>query len=322
MKRFLKIFWNISVSIFALIGFVTTGVFMAMRFELLNVKGSINERNQFFIDAYQETASRKNQLFEQGGDSTSRIVRLVTTNGMANLKSAASTTAEELLSNPCLDTNQTTCNWDQTPEWVVIEGGLLKDIKILNRVEAETGIKKRLIAAVVLPEQARFFSSNREVFKRWFEPMKLLGSLSQFSLGVSGIKQKTAIQIEEHANDPLSPFYVGEDMAKLIAYPEGVEQSEELFNRLTNEDNHYYSYLYTALFIKEVIAQWDKAGYDISNRPEVIVTLFNLGFSKSNPNPNPQAGGATLNIGNTDYTYGTLGGLFYYSDKLTEDFPQ
>jgi len=321
MKRIFKIIWNIALFGFALIGLVTTGVFVAMRFDLLNVKGSIDERNQFFIDAYQETTSKKNQLIEQATDSTSRMVRIITTSGTTGINNA-STTAEELLSNPCLDSTQTTCNWDQTPEWAVIEGGLLKDVDILSRVEAETGISKRLIAAVVLPEQARFFSSNREVFKRWFEPMKLLGSMSQFSLGVSGIKQETAIKIEEHANDPLSPFYIGENMAALIAYPEGVEQSEELFNRLTNEDNHYYSYLYTALFIKEVIAQWDKAGENISKRPEVIVTLFNLGFEKSKPNPNPLAGGATLNIGNTDYTYGSLGGLFYYSDKLSDTFPQ
>ncbi len=53
-----------------------------------------------------------------------------------------------------------------------------------------------MIASVVVPEQTRFFTSNREVFKRYFEPLKILGSLSQFSLGVSGIKEDTAIQIE------------------------------------------------------------------------------------------------------------------------------
>ncbi|MGM3099375.1 hypothetical protein, partial [Bacillus cereus group sp. BC327] len=72
--------------------------------------------------------------------------------------------------------------------------------------------------SVVVPEQTRFFTSNREVFKRYFEPLKILGSLSQFSLGVSGIKEETAIQIENQALDSTSPFYPGLGMAALFSY--------------------------------------------------------------------------------------------------------
>ncbi|MEY3784228.1 MAG: hypothetical protein RLZZ230_550 [Candidatus Parcubacteria bacterium] len=321
MRRFFTILGYTLIIIFALIGLVTTSVFVAMRFDLLNVRGSIDDRNQFFLDAYQNTVSSKSHLLEKAASETARVVSIITTNGLAAANSATST-AEELLSNPCVDPNKNICNWTETPEWFVIEGGLLKDDTILNRVEAETGVKKRLIAAVVLPEQARFFSSNREVFKRWFEPMKLLGSMSQFSLGVSGIKQETAKRIEENANDATSPFYPGADMSDLVKYSDGANTADELFKRLTDEKDHYYSYLYTALFIKEVTAQWALEGQDISERPEVIVTLFNLGFEKSKPHANPTAGGATLNIGNTNYTYGTLGGFFYYSDELTDTFPR
>lgn len=310
MKRFFVILGYTIVIIFALIGLATTGVFVAMRFDLLNVRGSIDERNEFFFKAYQENVGKN--------DSSSNSANITT-----DLDNPPSEVAsDEILNNPCLDLEQTVCNWTETPEWSVISSGLQKDEAILNRVEAETGIKKRLIASVILPEQARFFSSNREVFKRWFEPMKLLGSLSQFSLGVSGIKQETAVRIEEYANDPTSPFFPDNTAANLLKYDNIADKDAELFKRLTDEDNHYYSYLYTALYIKEVIMQWERAGFDISNRPEVIVTLFNLGFDKSIPHANPTAGGAVLNIGNTDYTYGALGGLFYYSDELSDTFPK
>ncbi len=310
MKRFFVILGYTIVIIFALIGLATTGVFVAMRFDLLNVRGSIDERNEFFFKAYQENVGKN--------DSSSNSANITT-----DLNNPPSEVAsDEILNNPCLDLEQTVCNWTETPEWSVISSGLQKDEAILNRVEAETGIKKRLIASVILPEQARFFSSNREVFKRWFEPMKLLGSLSQFSLGVSGIKQETAVRIEEYANDSTSPFFPDANAANLLKYDNIADKDAELFKRLTDEDNHYYSYLYTALYIKEVIMQWERAGFDISNRPEVIVTLFNLGFDKSIPHANPTAGGAVLNIGNTDYTYGALGGLFYYSDELSDTFPK
>ena len=72
------------------------------------------------------------------------------------------------------------CAWNTTPEWAAIKGGLQKDVAVISRVSDETGIPKRLLAATVVPEQTRFFTSERDIFKRYFEPLKILGSLSQF----------------------------------------------------------------------------------------------------------------------------------------------
>lgn len=313
MGVFVSFLYKTFLYTFAGIGVVTTGVFFAMQFDLLNVRGNIDDRNQFFIDAYTKQQASLSAVTSE--KPLGRIARIVTT------KSTPADVSTSLPEQPCLDAVQTVCSWEQTTEWAVIKAALSKDASVLRRVETETGVPARIIAAVVLPEQARFFSSNREVFKRWFEPMKLLGSLSQFSLGVSGIKQETVEQVEAYVSDKNSPFYPGDNVATLIAYPSEGDKDEILYNRLTNEDDHYYSYLYTALFVKEIMAQWERAGYGSSLRPEIIVTLFNLGFKKSAPKATPEAGGASLRIGNTDYTYGTLGGLFYYSTELQAEFP-
>lgn len=317
MKRFFAFTYKTFLYLFACIGVATTGVFFAMHFDLLNVRGSIDDRNQYFLEAYREQQAAlhaaTNEKQPQG-----RLARLVMA---ADAVATAEEEEEVVLDRPCVDTTQETCVWNETTEWAVINAALAKDAEVLKRVEAETGVPARVIAAVVVPEQARFFSSNREVFKRWFEPMKLLGSLSQFSLGVSGIKQETARQIESFANDPNSAFYPGDGVAALIAYGGEENKDDILYGRLTDEKDHYYSYLYTALFVKEVMAQWERAGFGAKVRPEVVVTLFNLGFEKSKPNDDPTAGGATLQIGGQDYTYGTLGGLFYYSEELLEELP-
>lgn len=264
----------------AVIGAAFVGVFLAMQFGLLNVRGSIAERNASFGVA----------------SSTPKV--------------------------PCSDTAAKVCDWNKTPEWEVVKGGLTKDAAIINRVAAETGVDARMIATVVVPEQTRFFTSNREVFKRYFEPLKILGSLSQFSLGVSGIKEETADKIEQYANDPTSPFYPGDGMASLIAYPDGVDHDSELFNRLTDAKDHYYSLLYTALYIKEIQEQWRRAGFDISKNPGAVATLFNVGFQASNPNANPRAAGAAIGTGGHTYVYGELGALFYNSSELTDVFPK
>lgn len=270
--------------IFALIGLAFTAVYIAMQFGLLNVRGSIDGRNAFFL----------------GGNTEEK---------------------KAIPAQPCVDTTQKTCDWDKTPEWAVVAGGLEKDAAIIRRVSSETGVSARLIASVVVPEQIRFFTAEREVFKRYFEPLKILGSLSQFSLGVSGIKQETAAEIERYANDPNSPFYPGETYAQLIAYAPGVNHDTELYNRLTDDKNHYYSYLYTAIYIKEIQMQWERAGFSITNKPEIVGTLFNIGFAKSVPKADPQVAGAPISVGGKSYTFGDLGGKFFNSLELRTVFP-
>ncbi len=276
--------------LFAAIGAAFTAVFFGMRLGLFNVRGTARERNSFFLNS-------------------------------ANAIGAIDQRAQAVEHRtPCTDGSQT-CEWNTTSEWLTVQGGLEKDAEVIRRVSAETGVPARMLAAVVVPEQSRFFSANREVFKRYFEPLKILGAMSQFSLGVSGIKIDTAQDIERHAADPLSPFYPGPGMTELFAYGPETDHDTELFERLTEPKDHYYQYLYTALYVREIEAQWLRAGFDISGRPDIIVTLFNLGFVKSRPHEMPEAGGAPLSIGGRTYSYGELGGLFYASDELRALFP-
>jgi len=285
MRNFLWYGFLGLVGLFAFIGVLFVGVFVAMRFGLLNVRGSSLERNLFFAPQGSSTV-----LAEDVPD--------------------------------CLDASLKTCDWKATPQWETIKGGLIKDKDVIAKVSMQTGVSARMIAATAVPEQMRFFTAEREVFKRYFEPLKILGSLTQFSLGVSGIKQETAKQIELYAASTTSPFYPGAGMDSLIVYAPGAEQGSELYNRLTDSKDHYYSYLYTALYIKEIEAQWSRAGFSLRNSPGAVVTLFNIGFQNSRPNATPATGGATIAVGGSTYTYGQLGESFYNSDELTDIFPK
>lgn len=300
MKKFLTYALVTVVIIFALIGMAFTAVFVGMQFGLTNVRGTIEERNSFF----------------------GKVPTI-------NFGDTASSTPEEAgpVSNGCGESTaqDASCEWNETVQWAVVKGGLEKDQALIARVSSETGVPARMIAAAVMPEQMRFFaeSSNREVFKRYFEPLKILASLSQFSLGVSGMKQKTAEEVERYASDSSSVFYPGAEYAAMVAYGTSTaDKDQELFNRLTDEKDHYYSYLYTALYLKEIEMQWKRAGFDVHNRPDVLVTLFNLGFAASAPKPNPQVAGAPITIGGQRYSFGDLGATFYHSDELLAEFPQ
>jgi hypothetical protein len=74
--------------------------------------------------------------------------------------------------------------------------------------------------------------------------------------------------------------------------------------------------------IKELETQWQNAGDPIADRPDIVATLFNIGFQYSHPNSNPQVGGAEIDIGSTTYSFGGLAGSFYASDELIDEFPR
>lgn len=270
------------VYIFAAIGFMLTAGYFAVKFGLTNEWGTIDEqRDAFLRSGYFETQT-----------------------------AWASTTIEKKL-----------MPWREIEEWQVIKEALIKDKDVLMRAAQDAGVNPRIIAAQVAVEQLRLFTTNRELFKNVFAPLKILGTQSQFSWGVVGIKEETAIEVEKHLKDPSSPFYPGKEYAHLLDFTTS-NPNEERFMRIIDENDRYYSYLYAGLHIKQLETQWKNAGYDISKRPEILSTLFNIGFRYSKPHANPKSGGASISINGTQYSFGSLAGEFYNSSELADIFPK
>lgn len=208
-----------------------------------------------------------------------------------------------------------------TPEWIAFRLAVAKDVPVIAKVSKETGIPPRVLVAILVPEQMRLFYTDRAVFKQFFEPLKMLGSQSQFSWGIFGIKDDTARAVESHLIDTQSPYYLGKSFEKSLAFTTA-DTDQERFTRITDEHNHLYAYRYAAIYIKQIETQWKKAGYPIDTNPAVIATLWNLGFEKSKPHKDPSSGGAAIDINGTTYSFGELARLFYYSDEMIELFPR
>ena len=213
--------------------------------------------------------------------------------------------------------------WTQTPEWASIKEATLKDKEAILRASEAAGVEPRLIVSNMIVEQLRLFNSQRQVFKQYFEPLKILCSANKISFGVMGIKEATAIQIENNLKDRQSDYYLGDEFTQLLDYPAQIQDSidSQRFKRLTDEKDHYYSYLYGGLYLKQLITQWQKNGYSIDWRPEIIGTLYNVGFPQSHPNAQPKTGGSVIQVGEREYTFGSLAYEFYYSGELIDDFP-
>ncbi len=216
--------------------------------------------------------------------------------------------------------NQNVIPWMTIEEWSSLKVAILKDKALIDSAAKLTGVESRLIVGCLVGEQMRLFNSNREMYKKYLGPVKVLSVQSQFSLGVNGIKDFTAMHVERNLKDKNSEYYMGERYEHILDFSTADHASERV-NRLTDYHNHLYSYIYTGCILHQTKMQWERAGYDISNRPDVLFTLFNVGFSQSEPKPDPKCGGSHISVNGRVYTFGALGFDFYYSGELSDDFP-
>lgn len=334
---------------FAIVGFIFFIVYIGMQYGWFNVKGSVSERNSYFNMGKKSEANDNTNNLEIVCkiNVLSKYAPLTSVNLYKNLTKG---TNDQILNkmievasrrfennytynkdiNNCKDSVYGTqeleipisaYDWADTDQWNLMREVFTRDQDIIKKAAKDAQISPRLILGGVIGEQFRFFNNRRESFKSYFEPLKILASLSNTSFGIAGLKPKTVGTIEDNLKNRNSVFYLGPEMEHVVDYKEGVDVELERMNRITDAKDPYYSYLYAGLYMRQIIAQWQKAGYDVSNRSDILATLYNLGFYYSVPKDNPQAGGSVININNKDYTFGDVAYEFYYSGELSDIFP-
>jgi hypothetical protein len=218
--------------------------------------------------------------------------------------------------------------WMNFMEWSYFKEAVAKDKRYIDSAAAACGVEPRMIVACLVGEQVRLFNSRRERFKNLVAPLKTLALETNMSFGVTGIKEQTARNIETYLKDPQSPFYCGSKYEHLLDY-DSTRNYNNAHNdtlslrvkRLVQYKDHYYSYLYAGIFIRQIATQWKKAGYSIDERPEILASIFNLGYRKSIPKKYPAVGGSNFMIRDKEYTFGGVAYDFYYSGELLDEFP-
>ncbi len=346
-SKFVRHIFNIFLFGFAGIGILFVFVFVSMQFGLLNVKGSTSERNSYF-NINKNTISKTNSnslvifcqinILGKYAPITSINIYKTLNKGADDLilSQMISVASKRFENDFIFNKEMENCNnnksvdlllpmtaydWADTDQWALMKEVFIRDQDIIKKAASDVGISPRLILGGVMGEQFRFFNNRRETFKGYFEPLKILASLSKISFGIAGIKPETVDQIEENLKNSNSPFYLGPNMENIISYEVEVDIDSVRMTRITDAKNPYYSYLYVGLYMKQLMAQWEKAGYSLENRPEILATLYNLGFNHSVPKENPVAGGSVININNKDYIFGDIAYEFYYSGELSDTFP-
>ncbi len=345
------------VGIFALIGFVLTTAFFAVKFHLTNDPGVVDLNDRYFQeikDKYGRSSENAdsisidyseakflhdlsvlnkyypaNAFYIQNAYYKShnlkearRMIEAVNLHMQDNAEYLQEINSFTETTDPAklkLKT-QSAFEWMNIPEWQDFKLAVAKDKHLIDSAAVLTGVEPRLIVAVLVGEQIRLFNSSREAYKKWIGPLKILSVETTFSLGVTGIKVPTAQTIERNLKDSTSIFYLGKQYEHLLDFKTNDIETER-FKRLTSYQNHFYSYMYAALNVKQINKQWERSGYPISDRPEILATLFNIGYEVSVPKPNPVVGGSGIDIKGKRYSFGSVAYEFYYSGELYDLFP-
>jgi len=117
------------------------------------------------------------------------------------------------------------------------------------------------------------------------------------SIDFCQIKMKTAYFIELSLADSLSAFYPGRKYRNLLSLS---KSPQDLITNLQTDSLNLH---YAAAYLRIIMSYWEKAGYPINNRPDIVGTLYSTGLYKKNgeirlPNPEPKPndfGRKTLN---------------------------
>ena len=344
------------VALFAIIGLVLTTAFFAVKFHVTNDPGGVDQNDRYFQDIKDKYGKGSDTESTTANFSEAKFLndlsvlsKYYPTNAFyiqnayfksRNLKEAqrmlqavnlymqdneayhAEINKYEVTKNPqaAVINTKSVFEWMNIPEWQDFKLAVAKDKHLIDSAAYQSGVEPRLIVAVLVGEQIRLFNSSREAYKKWIGPLKILSVETTFSLGVTGIKIPTAQTIEKNLKDSTSAFYLGRRYINLLDF-QTKNVTQERFNRLTSYKNHYYSYFYAALNVKQIKQQWERSGFPISERPEILATLYNIGYEVSIPKENPEVGGSSINIKGKRYSFGSVAYEFYYSGELFELFP-
>lgn len=360
-RKILKLIYSISVHLLALFALGLIAVAVAIKFRWTNQSGTVDVNNRYFnglADKYGKEQSFKGKTVDQTKTEllqklgilarykpvdANKIYEVYKKNGDALIALRMFDAAALLLkdnkefqadlknvkANQKID-DKSVFEWSNYEIWKSFCQAILKDKKAIDSAAQVTGVEARLLVMCLVGEQVRMFNSGRERFKQYVYPLTNVMLPNNRGYGVTSILEHTALQIEKNLVDKKSKFYPGDYFYKCLnvrdSFPETIVDTikahqQKTIQRLINRKDHFYSYLYTAFLLRQYQAHWTKEGFDLSYRPEILGTLFNIGFKKSIPKENPEVGGSSFTVGDKTYTFGGLCYEFYYSGELMDAFP-
>ena len=357
--KILKITYYVALHLLSAFAIVLIFTAVAVKFKWTNTRGNVDVNNRYFsklASQYGKDLKAKQQNFDNEENLLLQKIGLLAkykpvdalkisnayqqSKGLFIAQRMFDATALLLKDNRTFNNelknlkakkdNKSLFEFSNYAVWKTFCDAVRKDKAAIDSASRITGVEPRMIVMCLVGEQVRMFNASRERFKQYVYPFNNIILPRNRGYGVTSILEHTALRIERQLIDKNNKFYPGDYFYKCLnttdAAPSLVVDSikahkHKTIQRLIKGGDHFYSYLYTGFLIRQYQAHWQLEGFDLSYRPEIVGTLFNLGFEKSKPKKDPEVGGSSFKVGDNEYTFGGLCYEFYYSGEMMKDFP-
>jgi hypothetical protein len=133
------------------------------------------------------------------------------------------------------------------------------------------GVDARTLGAIVYVER----NLNYDWKDRALD-LLLAGRGYNSSIGFCQVKLKTAYWIEKQLADSSSMFYPGEAYRHILP---ASKSPKELIARLSNDSLNIH---YAAAYLCIIQSYWQRAGFPIADRPDILGTLYSTGLYRRN----------------------------------------
>lgn len=166
-------------------------------------------------------------------------------------------------------------------------------------------LNPNIIKSCIFVEQLRAFYTFKWLFKSVAQTNTYLTVMSKQSFWVGGMKLETAAQFEDRLQTNNNELY-----QKYFAYPNQTNIWQQRLARLIDTKNYYYQVMYSAGILYQYSTERKNAGYNINNKPGLLATMYNIGYST--PHDNADIWWSFMNIEGDKYSFGGLAMLVYY----------
>ncbi|OQW94932.1 MAG: hypothetical protein BWK79_04185 [Beggiatoa sp. IS2] len=154
--------------------------------------------------------------------------------------------------------------------------------QLIERAAEKLEITPKYLAAIIYTERTLNYDWTDETFDVIIAKRGL-----NSSIGFCQLKLKTAYFIERQFNEITSVFYPGKKFANLLQIS---QIPQELIDKLVNDSSNI---LYAAAYLRMMQTRWEKAGFPINDRPDILGTLYSTGLfyndgTERQPNAHPK----------------------------------
>lgn len=160
---------------------------------------------------------------------------------------------------------------------------ILTKKNIIEKASKEFNVDMKTLSAVIYVERTLNYTWEDEALDEYLAQAGL-----NSSIGFCQIKMKTAYWIETQLNDTKSIYFPGQTYFGKLQIS---KNPQAIIDKLKNDS---LNIMYAAAYLRIMISRWEKSGYPIENRPEILGTLYSTGLFYKNgeertPNSNPKS---------------------------------